>query len=244
MENYICLNGKIAALTDEQLKALGIEIKPEREEVIKDAHGQGYTMAELVRAIRNDEAEELFTLHDVMTVGGKEYEIISFENEAVVFMGKELLPPRKMFENGCGKGKDYRDSSLRKWLNNEYFKTLPEVLRKVITPTPLSCTDENGLKNYAEDDCSGEYDPLFLLSESELFGSAIYSPAMDGARFAAFNTAKDRVRVDDEGDTRWYWTRSKVSGYTSAFVLVSSSGVVNGNVASSAHYVPLCFRIS
>ena len=244
MENYICLNGKIAALTDEQLKALGIEIKPEREEVIKDAHGQGYTMAELVRAIRNDEAEELFTLHDVMTVGGKEYEIISFENEAVVFMGKELLPPRKMFENGCGKGKDYRDSSLRKWLNNEYFKTLPEVLRKVITPTPLSCTDENGLKNYAEDDCSGEYDPLFLLSESELFGSAIYSPAMDGARFAAFNTAKDRVRVDDEGDTRWYWTRSKVSGNTTTFVRVNGDGSVSGTVASGACCVPLCFRIS
>ena len=244
MENYICLNGKIAELTEEQLRTLGIEIKPERVEVIKDIHGQGYTMDEFVQVIRNDEAENLFMIHDVMTIEGKEYEIISFENEAVVFMGKELLPPRKMFESGCGKGKTYRDSSLRKWLNNEYFKTLPEVLRNAITPTPLSCTDENGFKYCAEDDCSGEYDPLFLPSESELFGSAIHSPAMDGARFAAFDTSEDRVRVNDKGDTGYYWTRSKVSDYTASFVIVNSSGYLSiGNVPYPA-YAPLCFRIS
>ncbi|MFR3410766.1 MAG: hypothetical protein ACLTXW_15235 [Christensenellales bacterium] len=85
---------------------------------------------------------------------------------------------------------------------------------------------------------------LFLPTESELFGSAIYSPAECGVRYPAFSTSESRVRVDEDGDTRWYWTSSAYSGNATLFVGVSDSGYSHGAGASAALRAPICFQIS
>ena len=207
-------------------------------EVIKDFHGRGYTMGEFVQTIRNGKAKKLFSLLDAITVEGKEYEIVSFEDDAVVFMGKELLPERRMFEDYCGIGMDYRDSDLRKWLNDVYFQTLPEVLRDAITPTPLSCTNENKLKKY------DEADMLFLPSESEIFGRVFFSSSMDGKPFAALGVAQNRLRFNTKGHEKFYWTRSKTRYNYELFVFVLSDGIVYNCYATNECYVPVCFRIA
>ena len=231
MKKYIYYNDKRVELTEEQLVALGIKKESDDEKIIKTIYGRELTMPEFLEIIQSGNAQHFFKLHDNMTVKEKEYEIISFEKRKIVFMGKKLLPPHKMFEYGCEGKQTYLNSDLRKWLNESYFSTLPQLLRNAIVPVP-PCDVKN---------CD-RLDSLFVPSESELFGSAIYSEKMDGRRFDAFNTSKDRVYSDDEDNSAAYWTRSQVSP-GSAFVFVDRWGAPGITSSVGEFYVPVCFKI-
>ena len=107
----------------------------------------------------------------------------------------------------------------------------------MIQPTIRESVDCKGRKHTSTD-------MLFLPTESELFGSAIYSPAECGVRYPVFSTSESRVRVDEDGDARWYWTSSAYSGAAAYFVLVSINGCTGYNGASGAFRAPICFQIS
>ena len=117
------------------------------------------------------------------------------------------------------------------------LESLPDALRELIQPTIRESVDCKGRKHTSTD-------MLFLPTESELFGSAIYSPAECGLRYPVFSTSESRVRYDEDGDTRWYWTSSAYSGNTTYFVLVGDNGYAYYNGASLAARAPLCFQRS
>ena len=87
------------------------------------------------------------------------------------------------------------------------------------------------------------YRKLWLFSESEMFGSAIYAPAEDGKRYAAFARSKDRIVNDEDGSTCAAWLRSAFVGSSGYFCLVDASGSASFDFAVSSNGVALGFCV-
>ena len=101
------------------------------------------------------------------------------------------------------------------------------------------------LKEYVTYDGSVKvmYRKLWVFSESEMFGSAIYSPAEDGKRYEAFATRKDRVAYDENGSACWTWLRSAYFGDSCSFCVVDTSGCASYSYALDSYGVALGFCI-
>ena len=232
MNCYVCINGKKVALTPEQVKELGI--------------GDGATrgLRALRDALRDGTYKDKYKVRDVIQDFGYNFQIIGFNHDrssgnknrpTVTVMAKELLPEHRMNPGRCERG--WAGSELRSWLNNDVIKTLPKGLVELIQPTLRTSIDYQGLSHETTD-------MLFVPTESELFGSAIYSTSECGERYEAFATSADRKRIGDDGDPDWYWTSSAVGGISTNFVYVGSYGDVSVGSASAALRAPLCFQIS
>lgn len=193
VENYIVINGQRLELTQEQLTKLGINIKPVK--VLGD-----YTMEDVLDIIKSGKATTLIKPHDVIKIAGYELEVIGFNHDmpvgdpmrhTITVMAKKLLERHTMHSAGeCKRG--WLESHLREWLNTDVLNALPEEIQDIIQYTKRTTYDSLGRKY---ETC----DKLFVPSESELFGSAIYSPCMAGERYTAFRTFKDRVRFNNKG---------------------------------------------
>ena len=59
-----------------------------------------------------------------------------------------------------------------------------------------------------------------------------------------YKDARNRIRVDEDGDTRVYWLASVRSGNSTYACGVSGGGGANGWYASNSLRVPVCFQIS
>lgn len=232
MDCYVCINGRKVALTPEQVKELGI--------------GDGATrgLAALRDALRDGTYKDKYKVRDVIQDFGYNFQIIGFNHDrsagsenrpTVTVMAKELLPEHRMNPDKCERG--WAGSELRSWLNNDVFKTLPKGLKELIQPTLRTSIDYQGFSHETTD-------MLFVPTESELFGSAIYSTSECGERYEAFATSADRKRIGDDGDPDWYWTSSAFGGGSTAFVIVYANGNVGDSCASNANRAPLCFQIS
>ncbi len=228
MENYICIKGKKTALTLEQLKELGFSVDSPLTDLVKEVRAGKRPL------VPSKEIEDF----------GMKFKIIGYDHDVnaetpaahtVTLMSLVLAPEHRMHSGPCPDG--WAGAELRDWLNDGFFKTLPIDLRKLIRPTIRKSNDSRG-------NIHTTTDKLFLPTESELFGSAIYSACECGDRYEAFATSKDRVVVDEDGDRRCYFTSSALAGSTTAFVYVYYYGVVTYYSASSARRAPFCFQIS
>ena len=231
MKNYICINGKKAELTEELLHRLGLT-------------NCGRTISEICEIVKSGKAREYFSIHDTITLAGYEMEVIGFDHDkteagghTMTLMAKTLLPYRRMHSGACKRG--WVDTELRKWLNNDVIKQLPEELVRHIAPAVKSTHSSSG-------EVYETVDRLFVPSESEYFGSAIWSDYEDGPRYEAFATSELRVRRDEDGDADWYWSRSYMSGGSSTgCALVGSGGYASADSASlTAIRAPLCFCLA
>lgn len=80
-----------------------------------------------------------------------------------------------------------------------------------------------------------------MFSESEMFGSAIYSPAEDGKRYEAFATRGDRMVFRENGSTS-FWLRSAAVDY-GTFCMIDEFGGTGYNPANHPYGVALGFCI-
>lgn len=231
MKNYICINGKKAELTGEQLQRLGLT-------------NCGCTISEICEIVKSGKAREHFSVHDTLTLGGYEMEIIGFDHDqaengghTMTLMAKTLLPYRRMHSGACKRG--WIDTELRKWLNSEFIKQLPEELVQHIAPVVKSTHSSSG-------EVYETVDRLFVPSESEYFGSAIWSDYEDGPRYEAFATSELRVRRDEDGDADWYWSRSFLSGGNSTYCasVNSGGGATSPSASNTTIRAPLCFCLA
>ena len=87
------------------------------------------------------------------------------------------------------------------------------------------------------------YRKLWVFSESEMFGSAIYSPAEDGNRYEAFATSKDRIVNDEDGSACAFWLRSVYVNNSFAFCVAGMSGSAYPDFANASRGVALGFCI-
>lgn len=219
MENYLCINGKKIILTPEQLSALGIVTAP--------------TLSSLRDALRDGTYPDTFQVGDVIEDFGYRFQIIGFNHDRHA-EDSSNTPFDQMHDGKC---KSWAESELRAWLNDDILHSLPGELQELIQPTKRLSVDRDG-------NAQKVVDRLFLPTESELFGSAIYSSAECGERYPVFATSANRVRYDDDGEPDWYWTSSAYTGTSAYFVAVYSHGHVSATSASSDFRAPFCFQIS
>ena len=230
MNNYICINGKKAELTQEQLQKLGFT-------------GCGRSIAEICEIVKSGKAREYFSIHDTLNLAGYEMEIIGFDHDqteagghTMTLMAKTLLDNKRMHSGACKRG--WIDTELRKWLNKDFIKQLPEELVRRIAPVVKTTHSSSG-------EVFETVDKLFIPSESEYFGSAIWSDYEDGPRYEAFATSELRVRVDEDGDGDWYWTRSFFGENSTSCARVYYIGAaISGSASNATIRAPLCFCLA
>ena len=86
---------------------------------------------------------------------------------------------------------------------------------------------------------------LFLPAASEVFDEDnCYGDKGLYKQLDYYKDARNRIRVDEDGDTRVYWLASVGSGNSAAACAVNSNGTAHNWYASGSLRVPVCFQIS
>ena len=232
MNNYLCINSRKTELTEQQLRELGIaqadEYIPENE------------IAQMSRIALSGKAEEYYKVHDTITVVGTVFEIIGIGHDTDTITNKKnTITLRSTFtdvraamhKGSCSGG--YKDVSLNARLNIPE-EWLPAEALPFLRTVTKKCSNSDG-EDY-EMPCR-----LFLFSEAEVFGSAIYSPTEEGERYKGFATAKDRYVYDADGDRTGWWLRSPNSSNGNNFCAVNNSGAANNINASYSYGVAFGF---
>lgn len=235
MENFICINGRKTILTSEQVKELGFPPITGIGDMLPE---------EIQKIVRANKHLSCFHLHDKVVVGNRVFEIVDMKprtnqmgnlEPSIILMSIDIVAERRLNDGACKRG--WVDTEMRVWMNETFIKKIPTDWLKVMQPTTNITHDGDGNEHKSVDN-------LWLPSESELFGSAIYAKCEDGMRYDAFATSDDRIRRDKDGDKVWFWTRSAIAGSSASFVLVNSYGAVGNNYASNAAGASVCFRIA
>lgn len=232
-ENYLCINGKKTELTDDQMRQLGITpVKPVESEI-----------ARMSRISKAGEAADYYKVHDTIVVDGITFEIVGIGHDIDALTGKyntitlrqvDHIKKSRINPGSCSEGfaASELDNSLMKspqnWIPESILPYLRTVSKKYVM-------HNGGIKVV--------YRKLWLFSESEMFGSAIYSPAEDGNRYEAFATSKDRIVNDEDGSACTVWLRSAFVGNSNSFCMVNTSGSADYGDAYNSGGVALGFCI-
>lgn len=192
------------------------------------------SMEELQKAVRSGAAKEQLKVHDrfLFVFDGKlaAFEVIGLDAEkladpelkhSVTLMAVDLIGENRPFdEDGNNK---WDKSSLRAYLQSEKFmQRFEEDVKKYVAPV-IKTTNEN----------METKDLFFILSKEEAEGG-----------YPAFKTERDRIKVNPDGETDWYFLRSAYRGNASYTWYVNSSGYVNNYYASVAYRFAQAFTIA
>ena len=232
-ENYLCINGKKTELTDEQMRQLGITpIEPIESEIAK-----------MSRISKAGEAKDHYKVHDTIVVDDITFEIVGIGHDIDALTGKyntitlrqvDHIKQSRINPGPCPEG--FAASEL----DISFIKSPQNWIPESILPYV-----RNVVKQYVTYDGSIKvmYRKLWVFSESEMFGSAIYAPAEDGKRYAAFATSKDRIVNDEDSSTCAAWLRTAYVGNPNYFCEISKFGGTNFNNTNDSSGVALGFCV-
>lgn len=200
-------------------------------------------IARMSRISKAGEAKDYYKVHDTIVIGGIKFEIVGIGHDIDALTGRNNtitlrqvnhLKKSRLNHGPCPDG--YAASELDQSLIESPQRWIPEsILPYVRTVSKEYVTCDGSIKVM--------YRKLWVFSESEVFGSAIYSPAEDGRRYEAFATSKDRVAYDENGSACYVWLRSSRAGNSGVFCLVNSSGGAGIDYAGYSRGVALGFCI-
>lgn len=229
-ENYLCINGKKTELTDEQMRQLGIT--PVESEIAK-----------MFRISKAGEAADYYNVHDTIVVDGITFEIVGIghdidastgRNNTVTLRQVDHIKKSRINPGSCPDG--FAASELDISFIKSPQNWIPESILPYVRNVAKKYVMYNGHIKVM-------YRKLWLFSESEMFGSAIYSPAETGGRYAAFATSKDRIVNDEDGSACAFWLRSAYVNNSFAFGVVGMSGSSYPDFANASRGVALGFCI-
>ena len=140
-------------------------------------------------------------------------------------------------EQDTNKG-GYPDSDIRGYVDSTIWNLLPEDLRAVISEVDREWKDKDG-------NCGTYTTKLFLPAASEVFDEDnCYGDKGLYKQLDYYKDARNRIRVDEDGDTRYYWLASVRSGDSADACNVHGDGNASSWAASNSLRVPVCFQIS
>ena len=229
-ENYLCINGKKVELTDEQMRQLGIT--PVESEIAK-----------MSRISKAGEAADYYNVHDTIVVDGITFEIVGIGHDIDAATGRrntitlrQVNHLKKSTINSTSCPNGFATSDLDKSLVESPQSWVPEsVLPYVRTVLKEYVTYDGSIKVM--------YRKLWVFSESEMFGSAIYAPAEDGKRYKAFATSNYRITFGEKGSACSAWLRSAYFGDSRFFCVVDTSGFASYSYALDSYGVALGFCV-
>lgn len=228
--NYLCINGKKTKLTDEQMRQLGIT--PVESEIAK-----------MSRISKAGEAADYYNVHDTIVVDGITFEIVGIGHDIDASTGRrntttlrqvDHLKKSTINSTYCPNG--FAFSELDKSLVHSPQNWIPESILPYVRKVSKEYVMHNGSIKVM-------YRKLWVFSESEMFGSAIYSPAEDGERYEAFATSKDRITYGESGSACSAWLRSAYFGDSRLFCVVDTSGFASYSYVLDSYGVALGFCI-
>ena len=232
-ENYLCINGKKTELTNEQMWQLGITpIEPIESEIAK-----------MSRISKAGEAKDHYKVHDTIVVDGITFEIVGIghdidastgRNNTVTLRQVDHIKKSRIDPGPCP------DGFVASELDNSLMKSPQNWIPESILPYVRNVVKQHVMYN---GHIKVMYRKLWLFSESEMFGSAIYSPAETGGRYAAFATSKDRIVNDEDGSACYVWLRSARANSSSSFCMVTTSGSADRDIADHSYGVALGFCV-
>lgn len=131
----------------------------------------------------------------------------------------------------------WKDSAMRKWLNEDVLHRLPKELQAMIVPRTIR-QKINGEEVQMQD-------KLWLPSFTEMFGAdaaAEWAPCdLGDEQFELFDSERSRVKEVPGRGTWWYWLRSPNASGSVSFCLVVSNGDADADSASRAFGVAFGF---
>lgn len=229
-ENYLCINGKKVELTNEQMRQLGIT--PVESEIAK-----------MSRISKAGEAADYYNVHDTIVVDGITFEIVGIGHDIDALTGKyntitlrqvDHIKKSRINPGPCPEG--FAASELDISLIKSPQNWIPESILPYVRNVAKKYVMYNGHIKVM-------YRKLWLFSESEMFGSAIYSPVEDGERYAAFATGADRIAYDYNKYAFPVWLRSAYTDSHYVFCVSTPCGFASGEGVSYPGGVALGFCI-
>lgn len=144
---------------------------------------------------------------------------------------KEWKPMNNKYTNKGG----WEESDMRRYLNEEVIKLLPDELQEIIKPTKIV--------QVWRDKRRETEDKLFLLSRTQVFGKDTNYEAIEpeDSQMDIFKTKRNRVKECD--GYGWWWERSPYYDDSGNFCFVSSFGFSAANFADSLGGVAPAFCI-
>lgn len=158
-----------------------------------------------------------------------------YERNSMLFLFVDCPTESVMNDRNTNAG-GWHDSKMRKKLNEDSIKLLPDDLVEVIKPRII--TQILGGRRYESTD------KLWLPSLTEVLGEQERCRDCDfgDKQFPAFNTPKKRVKMLNKVTSSW-WLRSPYASSSTFFCLVGSYGTSFINYASSSSGVAFGFCI-
>lgn len=229
-ENYLCINGKKVELTDEQMRQLGIT--PVESEIAK-----------MSRISKAGKAKGHYKVHDTIIVDGITFEIVGIGHDIDALTGEYNTITLRQVDHIKKSHIDLGPCPggfVASELDNSLMKSPQNWIPESILPYVREVS-----KEYVTHDGKIKVRPrkLWLFSESEMFGSAIYSPAETGERYEAFATSKNRIVNDENGSACAAWLRSAYVNHTNYFCEISKFGSASGSYIDKSYGVALGFCI-
>lgn len=229
-ENYLCINGKKVGLTDEQMRQLGIT--PVESEIAK-----------MSRISKAGEAADYYNVHDTIVVDGITFEIVGIGHDIDAATGqyntitlRQVDHIKKSCIDPSSGPIDFFASELDKSLMESPQNWIPESILPYVRNVAKEYVTFNGSIKVM-------YRKLWVFSESEMFGSAIYAPAEDGKRYKAFATSNYRITFGEKGSACSAWLRSAYFGDSRFFCVVDTSGFASYSYALDSYGVALGFCV-
>ncbi len=138
----------------------------------------------------------------------------------LIFMTKDCIGEDHVMNNGWTNDGGWPDCEMRRYLNEELVKLLPDDLLEIISPKrTVQLIGGNRVS------CK---DILFLPSEYEVFGKEVFAKHNgEDKQFPYYSDQKNRISLDSDGSTIWKWLASPCADSYSNFCFVYYGG--NGN---------------
>lgn len=182
-------------------------------------------------------AEAEITLKDGTTAILVVAAVNHYKDNELVFVFRDYLSDKKPMNEDGGNAGGWKKSDLRKWLNKEFIKLLPDDLQEVI--------HKKKTVQVIDGECYKCKDYLFLPSEMEMFGECEYSEAQEREKQFPYYTDKhNRSRtIGKNGNWEWGWLSSPSASYTTYFCDVNYGGNADSGGARASRGVAPAFVI-
>ena len=161
---------------------------------------------------------------------------ITKEGRVMVVVRDCMEKMHAMNDYATNKG-GWKDSAMRKYLNEDVLPRLPKELQAMIVPRTI--------RQKIDGEEVQTQDKLWLPSFTEMFGTekaAEWAPRdLGDEQFELFDSERSRVKEVPERGTWWYWLRSPIASFSTFFCLVYSNGSADVDYASNASGVAFGF---
>lgn len=146
------------------------------------------------------------------------------EDDGMLFCAIDCLKGEyPMNKNGSNEG-GYKESDLRKWLNDEILDKFPQKIREHMQPMEYG-------------------DLLRIPTEQEIFGENKYGEADSAEQWLCMKKRRNRMALCEE-ELCWYWLQNQYAENASYFCYVYGYGYATACSASASLGVRPVFLLS